>query len=1294
MATVVLQYAGAAVGTFLGGPIGGIIGRAAGAIAGNIIDQKLFGPGNKRIEGPRLNDLRVMASEEGAAIPACFGRTRVAGQVIWATHFEEVVSTSTEKASSKGGGPKTRSTTYSYFANFAVGLCEGEIDGIGRVWADGKEVDIAAFTTRVNNGSETQAADSLIASIEGAADAPAYRGLAYIVFERLPLANFGNRLPQLSFEIFRRGNTSADLVRAVTIIPGSTEFGYDTKVVTRNSGNGKTASENAHMSAERSDWSLSLDQLEGVSRNLDAVSLVVGWFGNDLRCGNCQLKPGVEVTNKSTDPYAWTVNGVGRSGAHLVSTVGGGPAYGGTPSDVSVIRAIHDLRARGKKIVFYPFILMDVPQGNALPDPYGAAAQSSYPWRGRITASIAPGRAGTPDKTTAATSQVANFVGTAQAAHFTASGNTVTYAGPNEWSFRRLILHYAKLCALAGGVDAFLIGSELRGLTTLRDSANHFPFVDALVQLAADVKTILPASKISYAADWSEYFGYQPSDGTGDVYFHLDPVWSSSNINFIGIDNYMPLSDWRDGETHLDYLGARRSIYDRGYLKSQIAGGEGFDYFYMSDANRDTQTRTLITDGAYNKPWVYRYKDIKSWWLNAHYNRPAGVEQAVATAWTPQSKPVWFTEAGCPAADKGTNSPNLFVDPKSAESNLPPYSGGQQDDLIQNRYIEALQAYWNEAGSNNPVSSVYGAPMLDASRIFYWTWDARAFPAFPALSSVWSDGVNYRRGHWLTGRLGAVELGELVRRVASRFGFTDCDVSQVEGIVDGFIIDRPMSAREALENILQAFAVDVIESDGKLAFRSRQTSPVMALPAASLIDAGIDTPVIKRMRAQETELPHAVRLVYSESGLDYRSAAVEKKRTGNNSNRDIVVSLPAAVGQHMAQARTDIMLEEAWISRATAQFALPPSALAVEPGDVLEEADGTRWRVATINDGESRRIEATLFSRAVYEPSPGEARLTEGRPATVVGPPTLVIMDLAAVQGTSTQAPWFAAQATPWPGSLALLRKTGDASFTLSRTLEFQSTLGTTLNDLPQGLPHRIDFTNTVDVELFHGAVASVSEDELLNGSNLVAIGTASTGFEILQFETAQLIAPSIYRLGGLLRAQAGSLAEMLPLRTAGSDAVLLNAAVVQPPLTLSEASLPQTWRVGPSRYDAAHPSYREVSFDGELKSLRPLAPAHLRGRRDPAGIALSWIRRTRIDGDSWDLTEVPLGEDTESYHLEILNGTGLAKTATLSAPNYLYTTADILADFGGPQNTITFRVAQISATTGPGTYQQGSFNV
>ncbi len=594
------------------------------------------------------------------------------------------------------------------------------------------------------------------------------------------------------------------------IIPGSTEFGYEPQIVTRNTGWGETESENAHASALKSDWTVSLDQLTGICPNVSAASLVVAWFGDDLRCGVTSLRPGVETAGKQTEPLNWSVAGQTRSNAYVVSQSGGGPVFGGTPSDQSVIDAIADLKARGLKVVFYPFILMDIAQGNGLPDPYGGAEQAVYPWRGRITCDPAPGEAGSSDKTAALTADVDHFFGAAQASDFSIGGGAVSYSGPAEWGLRRMVLHYAHLCALAGGVDTFIVASELRGLTTLRESASSYPAVARLKTLAEDVKAVLPGAKVSYAADWSEYFGHQPGDGSGDVFFHLDPLWASPAVDFIGIDNYLPLSDWRPGAAHADAQAGWASVYDPGYLDANIAGGEYFDWYYASDADRLSQQRTAISDGAYGKPWVFRPKDLVGWWSNQHFDRPGGVEDASPTGWMPQSKPIWFTEMGIPAVDLGTNQPNVFYDPKSSESALPYFSSGVRDDLIQRRALLAVADYW-QGGSGNPVSSVYGGPMVDADRLFVWAWDARPFPAFPGRSDVWADASNHQRGHWLNGRLGAVSLDDLVADICRNFGFDDAVSDELDAVLDGFLIDRPMSARDAIQPLGRLFAFDGVE---------------------------------------------------------------------------------------------------------------------------------------------------------------------------------------------------------------------------------------------------------------------------------------------------------------------------------------------------------------------------------------------------------------------------------------------------------------------------------------------------
>src|SRR5947209_7957614 len=376
MAALVLSVAGAAAGGAVFGPAGAIAGRLVGAIGGNLIDRSLFGGSQRNVEGPRLADLDVMASTEGAPIPRVYGRARLAGQVIWATQLEEVVSSSTSPSSGGKGhlvsGPRTTTTTYSYFGNFAVGLCEGVIGGIGRIWADGKPLDITAKTIRVHPGYEDQPVDDLIVAKEGAGNSPAYRGLAYVVFERLPLADFGNRIPQLSFEIIRPVGQLERMVRAVTLIPGTTEFGYEPSALVSILAPGTSRQENRHVTSAASDVQAALDDLRGVCPNLERVAVVVAWFGNDLRCGHCTVQPGVEISVKSIAGAPWSVDGVTRPAAYLISQAGGRAAYGGTPSDSSVLHLIAELKARGLKVTFYPFLVMDVPGDNALPNPWQA----------------------------------------------------------------------------------------------------------------------------------------------------------------------------------------------------------------------------------------------------------------------------------------------------------------------------------------------------------------------------------------------------------------------------------------------------------------------------------------------------------------------------------------------------------------------------------------------------------------------------------------------------------------------------------------------------------------------------------------------------------------------------------------------------------------------------------------------------------------------------------------------------------------------------------------------------------
>ncbi|GAB1363699.1 hypothetical protein MASR1M32_29350 [Rhodobacter sp.] len=746
MATLLLSAAGAAVGAGFGGTVlglsGAVIGRAIGATIGRGIDQRIIGGGSEAVEVGRIDRLRLTGASEGAPVGQVWGRMRVAGQLIWTTRFQENV---TRRGSGKGM-PQPKVTEYSYSISLAIALCEGKILKVGRIWADGNEMSPDDLNLRIYRGSETQLPDPRIEAVEGGGNAPAYRGIAYVVIEDLDLTPYGNRVPQFSFEVVRPAITQPgaepllhEAVRAVAMIPGTGEYALATTPVHMNHGLGRNVSANVHTASGRTDFATSLEHLVTELPNCGSVSLVVSWFGNDLRCGACQVRPKVEQAQLDGVGMPWRAGGITRASAQVVPQVEGQSIYGGTPADASVIEAIRAIRAEGLKVMFYPFILMEQLDGNVLLDPWrGAVGQPALPRRGRITTAIAPGRAGTSDRTPVAAAEVAAFFGAASPGDFRCTGTEVSYAGPEEWGFRRFILHYAHLCAAAGGVDAFCIGSEMRSLVQIRGGGDSFPAVTQLVQLAAEVKVILgPDCKISYAADWSEYAGYQAS---GNLYFPLDPLWSSPDVDFVGIDNYMPLSDWRDEEGHADE--AWGSLYKLDYLRANIAGGEHHDWFYDSPEAERFQRREPITDGEHQEPWVFRAKDLAGWWSHRHHQRIGGIRNPAPTAWVPQSKPIRFTEYGCAAIDKGTNQPNRFLDARSSESGLPRGSTGRRDDLIQMQYLRAMAGHFADPAMN-PVSVIYGGPMVDMEHAHAWAWmrgPSQPFPPRP-ISGPMADHI-------------------------------------------------------------------------------------------------------------------------------------------------------------------------------------------------------------------------------------------------------------------------------------------------------------------------------------------------------------------------------------------------------------------------------------------------------------------------------------------------------------------------------------------------------------------------
>lgn len=592
----------------------------------------------------------------------------------------------------------------------------------------------------------------------------------------------------------------------VCLLPASGEWVYDTLPRrAAHAGDPAPVVLNMNASTTRTDYQVALDNLQAQLPGCTTVSLVVAWFGSSTDVTQCKVHPSINYPGGDADALVngawtsepWRCSGLTQASPGLIplsADAAGDAVYGGTPSDPSVVRCLRDLRARGFRIVFYPFLLMDAP---------------GYPWRGRIRLTGA-------DRNAAASAAAVAFLGTAAPAQFTrdTANLTVGYAGAaTDWTWRRMILHYANLCVLAGGVDLFLIGSELRGLETMRGpgwtpagtlaadgtASWDYPFVEGLGQLADDVRSVFdgaglardPAglhNLVGYSADWSSWMGVTHADADG-LWPHLDQLWARASIDLVAFDDYLPLSDWTSGDGGLDAaswnFAGPPSRYSKAYLKANIEDGLYFSWFYADGDNlgrgpdpdgsaqqvslpagdRLAQVRTPYAAGQQ----ILAPKQLRWWWGSPHracYDAGDGVgtvPRGAPSRWVAQAKSIALAEYGFPSVDRCTNQPNVFYDPRSSESFTPYWSAWdaapgdawrpRRDDALAALARESVVEYWTIDGHN--AVSAAGVPMVQPAFGCAWNWDARPFPAFPSLP-IWGDAPNWASGTWIEGKGAAV----------------------------------------------------------------------------------------------------------------------------------------------------------------------------------------------------------------------------------------------------------------------------------------------------------------------------------------------------------------------------------------------------------------------------------------------------------------------------------------------------------------------------------------------------------
>ena len=974
-------------------------------------------------------------------------------------------------------------------------LCSGKIDGIERIWANGQLIDSSKIKYRLYKGDNLQDTDPLLSQEEYPV---AFRDLAYIVIEDFALAEFGNKIPKLEFEIIKN---HADLypneapleekIRGITIIPGSGEFVYDTilqnsTIGTRLEGKIVSSNEYEHTlinnNTERSisDATIALDQLASTLPNIEWVSVVVSWFADSLEIDNCSIYPAIENSNNHifTSPLEWNVAGIDRYNAREVSRdINGNPNYGGTINDQSLINFLMELKKRGYKIMLYPILLID---------------NIDKPWRGRITGNH---------------SDINNF--------FT-----------KEDGYNNFILHYANLTK--NYIDTFCIGSELKGITQKAnvDLQNiyhtdtiEFPGVKKLKELAGYVKNIVGSKvKLTYAADWSEYhsvpirylvehFGFQEAR-----YYNMDELWTSDNIDYVGIDAYFPLTDSRQPLT-----GFSRESIIRGWTT-----GENINYHYEDNENKTT--RIAITNRS------DAIKDIDYWWNNTHING----EIYENSGWNAGMKPIWFTEYGFPSLNGCSNQPNVFLDNSSIESKYPHLSNKDIDFSAQRIAIDATIEKWK---NSNMVENM-----------FLWTWDARPYPYFPNLQQKWSDGNNWKTGHWVQGKMSISILGSIIKNILQEvYEENQIDTSELTTLVKGFVIDNTLSIKDNLNILKKAYFFNILSRDKVIKFISINKN---ILPSLNISHDDITNNKVRLeiKKYNNHTAPHNIKILYINN--DYEISSQDSNYAPNSIKTNI--KLPIIMDSNTAKNISEITLQNIINNDIYYKFTLPLKYYTLESSDIISFNIDNSIYTTIISQIEYNKnsIEVTCidYNHIIYQQSNAfieNYNTSQNIKNNVISNTEVEIIDTVLLPMDKGQNKIYIAsyaKGNNWKGARIYQSNDGGNTYDIIGRINYESTIGYTLNNInPIESLHTIDRNNHIDIILSSGELHDTTFSGLLNYENMALLGN-----EIIQFQNVDKIFDEElklykYRLYNILRGRLNTEKYSKTLHNSGIRFILLN---------------------------------------------------------------------------------------------------------------------------------------------------------
>lgn len=554
--------------------------------------------------------------------------------------------------------------------------------------------------------------------------------------------------------------------------------------------------------------------------------------------------------------------------------------------------------------------------------------------------------------------------------------------------------------------------------------------------------------------------------------------------------------------------------------------------------------------------------------------------------------------------------------------------------------------------------------------------------------------------------VGNAVLGDIVSDLLQRAGLTvgQIDTSDLTQEVEGFVVAAQMTVRNAIDMLRKAYFFDLTEYDGKIVCRNRGHDATDTIPDGDLCahEPGAEPPEpLEVTRVPESELPRTVSINYYDRDHDYQTGSVYWRRTVTLSESDVTLDLPLNFSGAQALLRAQWHMHFAWLERdrfifyTTRKWAkLTPTAVVVVRGVNIRITARTESPNGIIKF-EGVRAFAGPYSAPITEPGGSGAPGGEVPGSPPGGqPPQNPPSSKADTAAVLIDAPWTSESDSPtslkaaiyksgtgaWPGAALYKSVDGGTTYASVASTSTAATVGTVaaaLGDFHGG--NIVDETNSITVLLASGTLESTTDDGLLAGLHLVAIGSVSAGWEFLQYRTATLVSTNRYTLTGLLRGRFGT--EWAMSAHGGNEVLVLMSTCVDVPGSFSELNALRKYK--PVTFGTALADAPAQNFTNTGVALKPLAPVLLGGGRDAGGdLTLHWTPRRRGSGGWPSGVDLPATE-SDNWQVEIFTDNTYAtevRAFGITSPTVTYTAALQTTDFGSPQATVYWRVAQIGS--------------